>query len=223
MSGLPSTLKFLSLRTFMMTVMAVTVSTCLSMSLLAAEQPATDVTDVADASDAPAEPTPEEMQKMYEQMAKLGPEHELLKQSAGEWTAETKMFAAGSDEPVMTDKAKSTNKLVMGGRYLQHNFEGTFAGQPFLGRGLSGYDNIQKKYVGTWIDNMGTGIMQVEGTWDAKTKTMTETGVTHTPLGVMKHKMVTTHTDKDHMTFTMYTILPTGPQKQMVIEYTRKK
>ena len=39
-------------------------------------------------------------------------------------------------------------------------------GQPFEGRGLTGYDNVQKKYVGTWLDTMGTGMMTSVGSVD---------------------------------------------------------
>ena len=33
----------------------------------------------------------------------------------------------------------------------------------FKGTGIEGYDNGKKKFVGTWMDNMGTGIMMSEG------------------------------------------------------------
>ena len=34
---------------------------------------------------------------------------------------------------------------------------------------------MKKKFVGSWVDNMGTGIMFSEGTYDPATKTFTYT------------------------------------------------
>jgi hypothetical protein len=48
------------------------------------------------------------------------------------------------------------------------------------------YDNAKKVFISTWIDNMGTGIMTMEGTYDSTSKTMT-----------MKGKMVDPTTGKD--------------------------
>jgi hypothetical protein len=49
-------------------------------------------------------------------------------------------------------------------------------GQPFEGVGTVGYDNAKKVFVSTWTDNMGTGIMYMEGPWDEATKTITMKG-----------------------------------------------
>ncbi len=35
-------------------------------------------------------------------------------------------------------------------------------GMPFEGMGIDGYDNLAKQYVSTWVDNMGTGIMNID-------------------------------------------------------------
>jgi hypothetical protein len=43
---------------------------------------------------------------------------------------------------------------------------------PFEGISTLAYDNARKIYLSTWIDNMGTGIMQLEGTFDEAAKTM---------------------------------------------------
>ena len=40
---------------------------------------------------------------------------------------------------------------------------------------VEGYDNVKKKFVASWIDNMGTGIQFSEGTYDPATKTFTYT------------------------------------------------
>ena len=53
--------------------------------------------------------------------------------------------------------------------------DGKMKDMQFKGMGIEGYDNVKKKFVGSWIDNMGTGIMMSEGTYDPATKTFTYT------------------------------------------------
>ena len=38
------------------------------------------------------------------------------------------------------------------------------------------YDNAKKVFISNWVDNMGTGMMNMEGTWDEATKTMSMKG-----------------------------------------------
>lgn len=49
-------------------------------------------------------------------------------------------------------------------------------GMPFEGHGTLAYDNHRKMFVSTWIDNMGSGIMVLEGTYDDASKTLTLMG-----------------------------------------------
>ncbi len=49
-------------------------------------------------------------------------------------------------------------------------------GMPFEGMSMTAYDNAVKKFTASWIDNMSTGIMNMEGDWDAATKTLTLNG-----------------------------------------------
>ena len=54
--------------------------------------------------------------------------------------------------------------------------------KPFSGVGTTGYDNTKKKFVGTWIDSMSTGIMRSEGTADPTGKVITAQAVGSDPL-----------------------------------------
>jgi hypothetical protein len=49
-------------------------------------------------------------------------------------------------------------------------------GMPFEGKSTMAYDNFTKKFISSWVDNMGTGVMTMEGTYDNKTKTLTSKG-----------------------------------------------
>ena len=60
-----------------------------------------------------------------------------------------------------------TGKMQMPGE------DGKMKDMQFKGMGVEGYDNVKKKFVSSWIDNMGTGIQFSEGTYDPATKTFT--------------------------------------------------
>ena len=59
-------------------------------------------------------------------------------------------------------------KWILGNRYLEEQYAGSFMGQPFTGLGFQGYDNVAKRYVGTWMDTMSTGMMMSTGTMNGK-------------------------------------------------------
>jgi hypothetical protein len=169
--------------------------------------------------DAPAFDS-EAMKKMMEEYARVTENHAGFKRLVGKWNTEMTCYMPGS--PTAATKGTATFRLLMGGRFMQQNFEGEIEGQKFQGTGITGYDNAQKKYVGIWIDNMGTGIMHMTGSYDEKTHTMTELGESIMPTGPMKMKMVTRPVDDNKFVFTMYTLGPDGgEQKMMEITYTR--
>jgi uncharacterized protein DUF1579 len=146
-----------------------------------------------------------------------GPEHQMLKETAGEWTCACKMPDG------MEWKGVSTSKMECGGLWLVTNFEGEFGGTKFQGKGLDSYDATKKKYVGIWVDSMATTPLMLEGTYDEKTRTLTMTGEGKMPDGTLtKHRLVTKYTDRDHHSFEMFMTLPDGKEASMLtIDYTR--
>jgi hypothetical protein len=129
-------------------------------------------------------------------------------------------------QPWQESASSSTTTMVMDGRYCQEVVSGQMMGAPFNGIGLTGYDNVIGKYVGTWIDNMGTGIETMQGTADASGKVINWIGTMSDPVTgkPSKNRMVTTIVDGDHHTLDMYSV-PPGAKKEMKtmsIEYSRK-
>jgi uncharacterized protein DUF1579 len=167
---------------------------------------------------------PKAMQEMMVQAAATGPQHEILKKLEGEWDLVVRTMMDPSQPPTET-KSHSVIRTLMGGRYCQEETSGDFQGMPFTGMGVTGYDNVLKKYVSIWIDNMGTGIMTSQGTIDAAGKVIAWTGESSDPMTgkPSKVRMVTRLTDDDHHTFEMYARGPDGKEmKMMEISYTRK-
>jgi hypothetical protein len=155
-----------------------------------------------------------------------GEPHKMLAKSNGTWNGEVTMWMA-PDSPAVTSKATMVNKMIMGGRYQVSETKGNMMGMPFNGIGTTGYDNAKKVYVNTWIDNMGTGVMKMEGPWDEATKSTTMTGKMIDPSTGREcdFKEIYTIIDDNNQKMEMYGPDPkTGKQfKTMEIKLTRKK
>ncbi len=169
---------------------------------------------------APADPAA--MEAMWKEYATPGEPHKAFQTMKGTWSVDGKDYMTNPASPTMsTGEAKF--ETVLGGRFLVQHYHSTFQGQPFEGMGITGYDNAKKKFVGNWVDNMGTGIMNTEGTYDPASKTMTEHSDMSSPMGTMKVKMVTKHDNENQFTFTMYMMGPDGKEsKSMELIYKRK-
>lgn len=164
---------------------------------------------------------------MMEMMAKYstpGPEHKKLEAMVGTWDTAAKMWMDPSAAP-QESKGVAENKMVLGGRYLEQNFEGTMMDQPFTGKGYTGYDLYKKQYVSTWMDSMGTMIMSATGNTDPSGKlTMTGSMDDYMTGKKMDFKETMTMVDNDHQTFEMWMTGPDGKMfKTLEIQYTRRK
>jgi hypothetical protein len=116
--------------------------------------------------------------------------------------------------------------MIMGGRYQVSNHSGIMMDMPFEGMSTTAFDNQKKVFINTWIDNMGTGMMIMEGPWDEATKTITLKGKMVDPaLGKeIEIKEVLKMVDDNTHMFEMYKPGMDGKEfKCMEIKYTRKK
>ena len=111
------------------------------------------------------------MIKAWEDYATPGNEQKQLAMDDGQWDEATTMWSAPGAAPVQ-NKMIAVNTMILGGRYQQSVHRGNLAGQPFEGISIVAYDKVKKAYISTWIDNMGTGIMIMEGSYDEKTKSI---------------------------------------------------
>lgn len=153
-----------------------------------------------------------------------GEVHKMLATREGKWATETQSWMA-EGAPPQTSKGEAQFKMIMGGRYLQSMYKGDMMGMPFEGMGMTGYDNSKKMIVESWVDNMGTGLMTLEGSYDAATKTQETKGKMIDPSTNTEcmTRNVVKYTDDTHMTMEMY-VTPQGGKemKSMEIKYTKK-
>lgn len=166
------------------------------------------------------------MMKAMMEYGTPGEPQKMLAKSNGTWDAQVIMWM-GDGAPADTSTGSCTNKMIMGDRYQVSNFKGDMMGMPFEGMSTTAYDNAKKVFVSTWIDNMGTGIMSMEGPWDEATKSMTMTGKVVSPVDgrVCELKQVYKIVDDNTQIMEMYgPDSQTGKQyKNMKITFTRKK
>src|SRR3954447_13760370 len=216
-------------------VLAATASMALAQSPTAAPKtapamsPAPAMTPTT--STASNAPSAEEMKQMME-LSKLNENHKLLETTAGTWSYTVKMWMDPSGKP-SESTGTATRKVIMDGRYVSGEYHGKFKmpgadgkmkDMDFTGMSMDGYDNAKKKFVSGWVDSMGTGIMTMDGTYDAATKTFTYTGEYEMMPGMKeKFRQVIKMTDATHMTMEYYEDRGQGETKTMEINYTKKK
>ena len=154
-----------------------------------------------------------------------GDMHKMLAKDDGEWEGEVTHWMDPAAPPT---KSKSTvvNRMIMGGRFQHSEHSGCFGGMPFEGMSLVGYDNVKKVFMSTWIDNMGTTVMHMEGPWDAATKSINLSGTCTNPMDGKQMNMREDFilVDDDTQKMVMYGPDITGKEfKTMEIVFKRKK
>lgn len=170
--------------------------------------------------------TPEQQAAMEAWMraATPGEPHRRLAEGVGTWDCRMTSWEEPGGAPNVS-QGTSINDLVLGGRFLRQTFRGTAMGQPFNGLGYTGFDNVKKRYVSTWMDDMGTAIMVSYGTMGSD-GSLTMTSEVADPVTGKPTKMreILRFPDKDHQVFEMYAPDRSGKEfKMMEILYSRSK
>ena len=149
--------------------------------------------------------------------------HDMLAKQNGEWS-ESLTFWEKPGAPPQKAEAKCNNTMVLGNRYQESNHTGMMMGMPFEGKSTVGYDNAKKVFQSTWVDNMGTGITYMEGTYNEKTKTMSMAGKMVDPMSGKEEKAreVIKFVDDNNQVMEMYVTKDGKEFKNMEIKFTRK-
>ena len=156
-----------------------------------------------------------------------GEPHRLLQRFVGTWDIVGRMWMEGPAGPVSESRGVVETRWLMPGRWVMDDVKTEMMGMPFQGFGISGYDNVKKKYVGVWVDGMSTALLTMEGNFDREGKTLALFGTANDPATGEHDKLMgyLTHlVDDDHHVFEIrdYSLRPEGV-KTMELEYTRRK
>jgi hypothetical protein len=162
--------------------------------------------------------------KAYQDFMTPGPMHQWMAKQVGTWEADVTSFM----DPTKPDKSKATDivKMSMNGLYQSADFSSTMMGMPMMGQSTLGFDNAKKKFVMTWIDNLGSGIIYMTGTYDEATKTLELKGKQTDPLSGKDTdiRQVNKYIDADTYNMSMYGVGMDGKEmKFMEGTFKRKK
>jgi hypothetical protein len=163
--------------------------------------------------------------KNWQEYMTPGPMHKMMSSWDGVWDADVTMWMP--DAPEQKSKSTAFNKTIMNGLYQESEHSGNIMGMPFSGKSTTGYDNHLHQFVSTWVDNMGSGIMVMHGTWDSTSKMITFKGKMVDPETKGECEMRQTFKIVDDNTHEMEMFGPdrkTGQEvKTMLITYKRRK
>lgn len=176
---------------------------------------------------ATTKPTPKAMSEaamMAQWQAAMSPSagHARLMPMVGTWRTTT-TFTMAPGAPPQVHGGTSVHRLVLGGRYLEQIYKGMAMGMPFEGIGYTGYDNVQKRYVGTWMDTFGTGLMTSLGVGNPTDERIDCVAEAIEPSG-QKRVFETIVRIQNHgrHSYEMWTKGPTGKKhRTMIVEYER--
>ena len=150
--------------------------------------------------------------------------HKMMASWDGEWTEDINMWMA-PDAPAQKMTSSCTNRMILGGRYQESKHIGNFNGMPFEGVGTLAWDNAGKEFINTWVDNFGTGMMVLKGTWDEATKTINLKGEMRDPMTGLQTTVreVLKVIDENTQVMEQYGVKDGKKFKNMEIRMTRKK
>lgn len=148
--------------------------------------------------------------------------HARLTPMVGTWRATT-TFTMAPGAPPQVHEGASVNRFVLGGRYLEQTYKGTSQGMPFEGIGYTGYDNVQQRYVGMWMDTLGTGLMSSVGVGRPTDERIDSVAEAIEPSGNKKvFETIVRIKNHGHHSYEMWTKDPNGKNyRVMLVEYER--
>jgi Protein of unknown function (DUF1579) len=218
----------------LITILFATLIAASSFAQTTASSPATASSPSAAQPAAPGgQPNMQEMMTQMMELSKLNENHKLLSSLDGNWNYTIKFWMNPGEPNSKPQESKGTavRKSIMDGRFSVMDVtgkmqmpgpDGKMKEMTFKGHGIDGYDNVKKKFVGSWIDSMGTGIMFSEGTYDPATKAFTYTAEFEAVPGMKQQvREVIKIVDNNHMIFEWYENRGGQEVKTMEINYTR--
>lgn len=171
-----------------------------------------------------AQVSPEQAEKAWREAATPGERHKMLGTLVGDWKTEAKMWWDPKHPPEVT-QGESHQTWIMDGRFVEQSYVGKMGRDQFAGKGTIGFDNVRGRYISSWIDTMGTGMMTTEGQIDPSGKVITLNGEYVDPITKLSKQVrtVTTIESSDRHRFEMFEKSDAGDEiKSLEVIYTRE-
>lgn len=149
--------------------------------------------------------------------------HAGLAAMAGDWQGTTRTWF-GPDQLANEAPVTASMRLVLGGRFLLHEYTCTFNGKPESGLALYGYHIDEAQFEAAWIDDFhtGTAIQSASGTGE----NFSVTGSYYAGEGHPRWGWRTEirQDAADHLLVTMYNIPPGEAEvKAVEFDYRRRR
>lgn len=153
--------------------------------------------------------------------ARPGPAHALLSRFTGSWDVTFEFV--GADGAVRSTSAAAEVAVAYGGFWLIEDVRGSFAGAPFAGHGLLGFDPSRQVCVRTWVDSMVPLPLRAEGTFDGDGTVLTMQGTGPDLHGQpARVHSVFTWRDHDHGDCVVRTTATDGAETVLRLVYSRR-
>ncbi len=186
--------------------------------------PAWPETPSQETTDAGAAETPfESNMDALKRLTLPGEHHEHLNAIVGKWKTELRIWLSPDGDPIVTTGEAET-RWILGRRFVETTYRAQFMGQPFEGKGVEGYDNYAKQYVGTWRDTMGTYTRLFTGQCeeDCRVRTMVAEFTDPVSGQQLTNRTVTSLIDDDGYRFESLLVAPDG-QTFKTLEMTARR
>lgn len=169
------------------------------------------------------QPNQADQMHAWEQANKVGESQTALAiHMVGEWKS-VSTFWMTPDAPAQTSEGTAKFSSIMGGRFVEQDFEGNMFGKTFKGRAWFGFNNASRQFENVWIDSESTGLLFMSGTKDSA-GTINWSGPMIDPNSGQKVtiKAKTSWRDKNTMVYEMFENTSDGKEfRTLEVVYTR--
>ena len=143
--------------------------------------------------------------------------HFQLTRLEGEWEGVTRVWFE-PDKVADESPVRGTMRPILGGRFIMHEYKGSFGGKPLEGIAIYGFHLGLGKYQAAWLDSFhnGTAIMFSEGNDNQEQFSVLGSYAYVTPEQVHHWKWRTNleiRSDNE-VVFTAYNISPEGEEQK---------
>lgn len=157
-------------------------------------------------------------------LSQPGASHELLAPFVGEWDVKLTFWSSPNTKGI-SSRGRSSIVWILGGRFVQEQFRGKAAGEPFEGLGVMGYDNGSRQFRTLWLDSLNTAMTVATGRYVPDTNTFELSSELYDPLrsGVKVVRSSLRFMSRDSYVFSMQDESPEGkPFTSLEMVYSRK-
>jgi hypothetical protein len=155
-----------------------------------------------------------------------GEPHQWLAHAVGNWKLTTKVWAGGPGAEPATSEGTCRITSILGGRFIQEEFDSTLMGQPYHGTTILGYDNFKGCFVGMFINSMDTAMATFRGFLKPDRNELVLWGTMDEPMLNLRDvpvKYVMRVVDDNSAVFEVHNMmLDEGHTKVVELDYTRQ-